>query len=72
MSTKVFSFSDSVGIDHIWNRDRFFDISGVFWAPAPVEDVIFATIYAFNFITFVLLDRALGVMVITRAFITAG
>ena len=32
-----FSFSDIVGIDHIWNRDRFFDISGVLGHPRYLE-----------------------------------
>ena len=56
----------------IWNTGRFFSFSGVFRAFFQIGDMIFSAIYGFNFVTFVFLDRALGIVIVTRAFIATG
>ena len=72
MSAKVFSSLTVLELIKFGKGQVFFVVSGVFWSSAPVGDMIFSVIYAFDFVTFVFLDWALSIIVITSTFIAMG
>ena len=66
------SFSESVGYHCILSRGRFFYVSCFSGASTPVRSMVEAANNTFNFVPFVFLNGALGIVMVLGAFITAG